>query len=210
MSDKLLTAFHTTAKSNVENILNNGFYPSTKSSEWLGKGVYFYRDIYFAVQWAFIGVVKNNIANIEDFAEQCSIISVDLNCEKYQVLDVNTPDGYKIFLALKDLIKKFYSEEKCQEIYNKGDAYIFYTLELLEKQLKQKFLSCFDIICAEYDNNIYNKKRSEKSDFTCCKERQICIKNTDAIENITTVDLTDANIVNIFNLVKENRGDLYD
>ncbi len=208
MSDKILTAFHTTQSGIEQSILNEGFNLSIGKKHWLGKGIYFYRDIYFAIQWGFIGVVKNSIPDIETFNKNCTIISVELNCEEYNVLDMNTPDGYNIFISLKKIIEKFYSQEKCNYIYSKGDAYLIYVLELLEQKTKKKFLANYDIICAEYDYNIiYKKDRILKSDFAGCKERQICVKNPKVISNISLVNLFDENIKNIFELVKKNRGD---
>lgn len=108
------------------------------------------------------------------------------------------------------MIRNFFPPEKCKEIYAKGDAYIIHILEKLEVTKHQKFLSNYDIICAEYDNNIYNKNRCRRSDFNGCKERQICVKNLSAITNISIMDLNTMNLQNIFDIVKENRSDLYD
>lgn len=207
MSEQIVTAFHTTNKSKVQSILDYGFYPSKGRKHWLGQGAYFYRDKYFAVQWGIIGVDKT-IENIEMFLEKCAIMSVDLDFTTNEVLDVNTPDGYSIFLELKESIRQFYSRDKCEKIYNQGDAYLFYVMEYLEKKKGIKLISNFDIICAEYDNNIYNKRRLKKSDFDCCKERQICVKNSDIIPNIYTLDLSREEINNLFNLIQENRSDL--
>ena len=209
MSDKILTIYHTTAKKNEESILKNGFRKSKGKKQWLGEGVYFYKDMYYAVQWGFIGVEKKKIQNIEMFKEKCVILGFDLNCEKYNVLDLNTPDGYKIFSTLKNCVRNFFSEKECEEIFSKGDAYLIYILEQLEKNFEIKMISKFDIIFAEYDNNIYKKSRKQISDFNGCKERQVCIKNIDVINDVSVIDLEDDEIDNLFEVVKENRGDLY-
>lgn len=209
MSEQIVIAFHTTNKSNLQSILNNGFRPSKGRKHWLGRGVYFYKDKYFAVQWGIIGVDKT-IRNIEMFLEKCAIMSVDLDFTNNEVLDVNTPDGYSIFLTLKESIRQFYSREECEKIYNQGDAYLIYIMEKLEKDKGIKLISNFDILCAEYDDNIYYKRRLEKSDFNGCKERQICVKNSNIISDVNMVNLEEKEIVDLFNLVKENRRDLND
>ncbi len=207
MSDKILTIYHTTAKKNIESILKKGFYKSKGKNQWLGEGVYFYKDIYFAVQWGFIGVEKNQIANINEYKEKCTIFSLDLNCDECNILDVNTPDGYKIFTTLKDCIRNFFSDDECTEIFSKGDAYLIYILEQLEKDFGEKIISQFDVLFAEYDNNIYKKQRKLISDFNGCKERQVCIKNLELIKNLNSLDLENSEIKYIFDLIKENRGD---
>lgn len=208
MSDKILTVYHTTAKKREKSILKNGFYKSKGQNQWLGEGVYFYKDIYYAVQWGFLGVVKGQIIDINEFKDKCSILSLELNCEECNVLDLNTPDGYEIFLWFKDHIKSIFSEEEAKEILSKGDAYLIYTLEQLEKDHAIELISKYDIVIAEYDKDVYKKNRDNKliSDFNGCKERQVCVKNLDIIKNINVLDLDDCEIENLFNLVKKNRG----
>lgn len=210
MSDKVLNAFHTTSPLNAEKIIKDGFIPSKGEEHWLGKGIYFYRDLYFAVQWGFIGVIKSDeIKDLKEYSEKCSIISVNLDFDKYKSLDLNTPDGYEILLKTKEIIKKILPEHEYERKCERGDAYFINILGKLEKNQDLKLLSQFDIICAEYDFNIYKKKRKLKSDFSSCKERQICVKNSQVISDIKKLDLDNDEVSNIFNLVKENRGEKY-
>ena len=212
MSDKILTVFHTTSQKDAKKILNEGFELSKGDNQWLGKGVYFYRDLYFAVQWGLLGVIKNDIQNVDikQFNEKCNILKADLDCEKYNVLDVNTPDGYQIILKLKSKILDICSSKQISRIEQYGDKYFFNLLEFLENKKNVRLLSRFDIIFAEYGNNIYSKQRKNKSDFAGCQERQICVKNLEAITNLTNVEMNTTNISELFNLIKKNRSDKND
>lgn len=62
MSQKILTGYHGTTKEKSESILKQGFKISKSQEqkyEWLGDGIYFWDDIFYAVQWNIINMEKN-------------------------------------------------------------------------------------------------------------------------------------------------------
>lgn len=208
MNIEKMTAYHTTNKESANRIINaQCFKPSPKEKgHWLGSGVYFYVDIYFAIQWGIIGVIKTK--KIEDYniyKEKCDIISADINFKDYEVLDLSVPEGYELFNEILKIVKKKDIEEY-NRIKEKDDAYKIKVLERLEREYNKKIFSIFDIVYAEYENNIYKKRRKEKSDFLGCTEKQICVKNKNAISNINKIDLEEEK--DIFKIVKKNRSEV--
>ena len=158
-----LEGYHATASNNVKTIISEGFVESkTNSEHWLGRGVYFFEDLYYAVEWEIIGVLKQR--NIEDEKElkETDILLAKINCKDYEMVDLSTPYGCDIFNSLLDVIKYNYSSEEYEKILNKGDKYIIKVLENLEKTKREKYLSAFDIVCADYHKPIYKKIMKER------------------------------------------------
>lgn len=89
------------------------------------------------------------------------------------------------------LIKTNYSKEKYEDILKKGYAYIIKVLENLEKQNNTKYISRYDIICAVYPKHIAKKRTHLPGDFIHCVQKQICIKNKEAIKNIYELEYSD-------------------
>lgn len=206
MNIEKMTAYHTTNKEAASQIIiDKKFNPSPKEKgHWLGGGVYFYADIYFAMQWGIIGVVKTKkLDDYDIFKEKCDILSADINFKDYEVLDLSVPEGYELFNKILEIVKEKDINEY-NRIKKKDDAYKIKTIERLEREYNKKIFSIFDIVYAEYENNIYNKKRKNKSDFLGCTEKQICVKNNDAITNINKIDIKNKN--DIFDMIKKNRS----
>lgn len=206
-----IEAFHTTNKQSSKLILNTNFIPSKKdANHWLGGGVYFYTDLYFAIQWGFIGVKKADIEDFQEFKKICDILTAKIDFNNYKVLDITVPDGYEIFLSFLEIIKKFYNNTEYEIIKNRGDAYIIKVLEKIEEKYNILTISEYDILFAEYQNNIYKRTRRNKSDFYVGAEKQICVKNLNAISDINILNIDSMNANRIFDIVKKNRGDLND
>lgn len=206
MDIEKITAYHTTNKEAGKEIVSTKvFKPSQREkSHWLGGGVYFYTDMYFAMQWGIVGVLKlNNISDFNVFKESCDIVSASINFKDYEVLDLTVPEGYEIFSSMLEIVKKNDIVEY-NRIKDKCDAYKIKIIEKLERKYDKKIFSAFDIVYAEYSNNIYKKKRSAKSDFLGCVEKQLCVKNLDAITNIEIVNIE--NQIDIFEMIKKNRS----
>lgn len=51
MIDMTITGYHCTTMKSAESILSSGFRPSTKPTEWLGTGVYFFENLALAKMW---------------------------------------------------------------------------------------------------------------------------------------------------------------
>lgn len=205
MEEEKVIGYHTTAIENVEDILKKGFHMSPSDrGHWLGRGIYFFSDLYFATEWGIIGVIKKETNDFEEWQDKCEVLGAIIDDEKYESIDLSSPTGYYIFIEFMQLLKNTVSEEEYEEIINKGYAYIIKVLENLEKVTHKKLLSKFDIVYATYPKKIYEKVKSNKpGDFIICAEKQICVKNRNAIQKIYVIK---NNLEEIFNLVKRNRG----
>lgn len=206
MDVKTIVGYHATAKENVEKILKNGFIPSPpRKKHWLGKGVYYYSDFYYAVEWGIIGVMKREENSFKEFKKKCAILSSNIDCENFEVLDVSSPVGYTIFLQLLDLIKNNYTNEEYQEIKEDNNAETIRIIEKLEEKQGIKYLSNYDVVCAIYPKNIFKKKIKSSSDFLVGVQKQICVKNTEAIKDIQNIHINNEGTEKIYELVKLNR-----
>lgn len=198
--------YHATAKNNIKNILNTGFRPSPiNEKHWLGSGIYFFEDIYFAIEWGIIGVIKKKNTNWNTWNNKCGIIAVQIDTKKHEVLDLSSPLGYDLFLTLLNVIKKKYSEEEYESIQEKGYAHMIKILEEIEEKEKIKLLSQFDVIMGIYPKAINTKERKHKSDFLTCSQRQLCVKNSNCITNMSQVNTNNNEVKTVFNLIVRNR-----
>lgn len=208
MNIEKITAYHCTNKESAQSIIDTQkFFPSTKEKgHWLGGGVYFYIDIYFAIQWAIIGVLKKTtVDTFEEIKNKSDILSADINFSNYNVLDLTVPEGYEIFLSFLEYIKETKGNEEYEKAKNKGDIYIIKMLEIMEREENIETFSSFDIVYAEYnDTNVYKKVSEKKSDFLVCIEKQICVKNINAITNINKIEFSDNEKIS-FDIIKKNR-----
>lgn len=210
MNEEILLGYHATDIKNIESIINDGFVESKASKgHWLGRGIYFFENLYYAVEWEIIGVIKQDIADYKKKKKKCGIVVAELDKRNYKVLDVSEPQGYAIFEYLLKIIKENYSEEKYNYILSKGYAYIIKILEYLEIKKKKQYLSRFDIICAVYPKNISKIKTNLPGDFISCVQKQICVKNPRAIKKVEELQYSQVT-KGIFNLIKKNRGEKND
>lgn len=210
MNKEALIGYHATDISNIKPIMNNGFVESKVSKEhWLGRGIYFFENLYYAVEWEIIGVIKHDVADYNELIKKCGIIIADIDTENYKVLDFSEPQGYAIFEYLLKIIKDNYPEEKYNYILSKGYAYIIKILEQLEIKKHKKYISKFDVVCAVYPKNITKIKTNLPGDFISCVQKQVCVKNPKAIKKVGELEHSDIT-KGIFNLIKKNRGEKND
>lgn len=206
MIGKTLVGYHATAISNIELILNNGFNESKHTKgHWLGRGIYFFENLYYAVEWEIIGVIKHDTDNYCELTDKCGILMAEIDTENYKVLDLSEPQGYVIFEKLLNIIKENYPEEKYKYILKEGYAYIIKVLEQLEIKKRKKYLSNFDVISAVYPKSITGIKHNLPGDFISCVQKQICVKNPQAIKKVEKLKNSEIT-KSMFNLIKKNRG----
>ncbi len=208
MDKAILEGYHTTHRNNVKSILNNGFYMSPPSKgHWLGKGVYFFEDLYYAIEWKIIGVLKKQYIENEEELKKASILLTKIDVKDYEMVDLSTPYGCDIFDTFLDVIKQNYSEEEYKNILKKGDKYIIAALEKLENVKKEKYLSEFDVVCADYDRGIIKKDKAKEDNFISGTQKQICVKNLRAIVKTEKVkeDRENEDYKTSYDLVIKNR-----
>lgn len=200
-----IKCYHGTSKENQESIFIEGFRESKpKKGHWLGRGIYFYKNIYYAIEWNIINYIKKG-DSYKDFTIKSAIIKATLNFEKFQVLDLNDPIGYNHYLEIIKIIKEKFPE-KIKKIEKNGDIEIIRLLEELEEKTGKKYISMFDVLIADYPKDIYNKgNKNIKGNFLPCIQKQICVKNNNVIEKIEAVNLKNKEIKDYFDIIKMNR-----
>ena len=205
MDEETLIGYHGTSKCNCRDIIKNGFKASrAQEGHWLGTGVYFYENIYYAIEWGIIRFLFGN-NNYNLYREKCSVIKGILNCKKYEVLDLNDPLGYEIYQEiLKNIQERF--PNTIEKINNGKDVEIIRLLEEVERKTGENYISMFDVITADYPKNIYNKKPENIwGNFLPCIQKQICVKNDNVIEKYEEVDIDKENGQTYFQVITKNR-----
>ena len=205
MNKEILVGYHGTSRRNCKDIIKNGFKASkTKEGHWLGKGIYFYENIYYAIEWGIIRFLLGN-NSYDNYKKQCSVIKGMLNCEEYEILDLNDPLGYSIYQEILKNIKKRFPNE-VEKISKGKDIEIIRLLEELENKTGEDYISIFDIITADYPKDIYDKKTENIwGNFLPCIQKQICVKNSSAIEKYEEINIDDENGKTYFQLITKNR-----
>ena len=180
MSQKILTGYHGTTKEKSESILKQGFKISKSQEqkyEWLGDGIYFWDDIFYAVQWNIINMEKNYNDKNEKNLMNYAIIKSKIIVNKSKLFDISSPEGSIIYSKLKKKLEKKLiesgSEKLVEKLKKQSDKFWINILE------DNDFFKEFDVIMAEFKN----KKRNEKykDDILLNVQKQICVKNQKCI-----------------------------
>jgi hypothetical protein len=204
MANVTYIGYHATQKENQSKILNNGFeisVSSNKNIQWLGNGVYFWLDDYYAVEWNIINAksdkkeyVLNNYAILESI----------LICDRNKIFDVSSPEGSYLIKQLRNGLKKILindnKKEMVKQLDNASDKYFIKFLE------DYKLLEDFDMILATY-----RKKNIDKAkyldNFIEWEQRQICVKKLSVIKR--TKRYTDKErIQQLFDSIIKNRKNI--
>nr|DAF24366.1 MAG TPA: hypothetical protein [Caudoviricetes sp.] len=114
-----LTGYHGTIKENAKKIIKENHYKlSTKNDEWLGDGIYFFKDIFWANYWARM-VSKN-------WHGQPAVLKSLISCKNEEYFDLDSVDNKKkIENSLKDFANtessvgapKFKDEKETRRFY---------------------------------------------------------------------------------------------
>ncbi len=204
MNEKTLIGYHGTLKNKVQDILQNGFKPSISEEnelEWLGDGIYFWEDDYYAVQWNIIDIERRHLTkNIENF-NNYDIIESKLVVSKSKLFELSSPEGSIIYNNFKKkLTDKFLKaglEEEMKELKLKSDKF---WINLLEDN---GFFDEFDIITAVYKNSKSIEKF--KDDIVLNTQKQICVKNQKCIIKSEKYDDAER-IYTLFKMIVERRS----
>ena len=182
-----------------------GFEESkARRDHWLGRGIYFYQNVYYAIEWGIIRFIDEN-DEFDEYIEKCAIIEAILDLEDFEFLDLNDPIDYIYYLKIIDNIKKRFPE-KIKKIENGNDIEIIRLMEELEEETGEEYISAFDMIMADYPKEIYKKgNRNKTGNFLPCIQKQICVKNKDVIKKIKELNLNDDSIKTYFCIIKKNR-----
>lgn len=202
-----LIAYHGTKNENISSILNNGFNQSVSTSKkehWLGKGIYFYEDLYYAVEWNYCNADSDSVT-YKDLCLKYGIIMVRIDIENFSVLDLNSGLGYDTYNNIINKLSKLCNKEDAEILKNGGDIKIIRIIEKIEKKTGIKLISNFDVVCALYPKNVFKKNMRNKGDFFVGVQKQICVKNQDAIIDKKVFNCNQDKVENIYNLIIDNR-----
>lgn len=122
MSQKILTGYHGTTKEKSESILKQGFEISKSQEqkyEWLGDGIYFWDDIFYAVQWNIINMEKNYNDKNEKNLMNYAIIKSKIIVNKSKLFDISSPEGSIIYSKLKKKLEKKLIESGSEKLVEK-------------------------------------------------------------------------------------------
>ena len=180
MNEKTLTGYHGTSKEKSESILKNGFEISEskdKNYEWLGDGVYFWEDDYYAVQWNIIDIEKNNKDKNIETLKDYEIIKSKLRVNESKLFELSSPEGSIIYNEFKEKLRNRFIENGYENYIEKlsKQSDKFWT-NLLEDN---GFFKEFDVITAIYKNEKSIEKY--KDDIVLNTQKQICVKNRNCI-----------------------------
>lgn len=119
--------YHSTTSNKGKNILKSQYRKSisrTYDDQWLGDGVYFWEDCYYAVEWLIIRKIREGV-----------ILKSFIKVDSDRVLDLSSPEGniaYNYFI--NSLIEKYQDTEAVKLAVEKDDDRIWMNV-LEEKRL---------------------------------------------------------------------------
>lgn len=179
MEQEIITGFHSTSKKNEANILKFGYDLSKckEEEQWLGKGIYFWESLYYAVEWNYIhthSFSKNSILN--NILKNKTIFITEIFVDKDRMLDLSSPEGTILFEEFRNIVYKDLSDEERNKLKDKDDVFWIYMIK------EKGFFEKFDIIKATYRKEIKldNRKRSPRN-FEKYIQSQICVKRVSNI-----------------------------
>lgn len=175
MEQEIIEGYHSTNKSNEENIIKFGYdlNKCKEEEQWLGKGVYFWKSLYYAVEWNYIhthslsrSLILKNILNKK------TIFWAEIFIEKEKMLDLSSPEGTILFEEFQRVVKTQLNEEEIKESEKKDDVFWIYMIQ------KRGFFENFDIVIASYKKGIKSNKIKSTRNFEKYVQTQICVKKT--------------------------------
>lgn len=200
MNGEILTGYHATKKKNEKGILRDGFKISNSDNfhHWLGSGIYFWEDSYYAVEWNMIDLEKNGILTQKNMLEKYIIFKATIKTEKNKIINLSSPRGTIMFEKFKKDVMNSANTEQRERLRKINDD-IFWVNFMSKKGLFDKY----NIIIANY-NKIINKGNNNKADFIKYEQTQICVKSNNFIENVSIFKNT-KEIKDLYKIIKENR-----
>ncbi len=201
--NKIYIGFHGTLKENKESIENNGFKKSisTDKQHWLGEGVYFFEDEYYAVEWNVLDIKKKRKEGINLKPSDYIILKAFIMCNSNKMLDMSSPEGIVLYKYFKDKLKEKYIKEGNQSEINKlnGRSTKFWMNALADNG----FFDEFDVLLASYVRTIQELGKND-DDFIKNHQRQICVRETKCIYSVREYNDIDR-VKDLYRIIIKNR-----
>lgn len=176
--------YHGTTKENAESIVKENCIKGSRGDRhWLGDGVYFYRDFWYALRWI------RCRDKTEHFLQSHAIISAELNVQEKRIFSFLNPEHKILFDTVLETC------EKKKELLNMREEIVDgAVLNMMFK--KMKYGNEYDMVEAIF---IHEDKdmpvRGFHSRLYYFPEIQICVKNGEIIEQIQNMNINQANIL---------------
>lgn len=176
------TGYHATTTNNANTILATEFKKSISTNNkkhWLGNGVYFFTDIYWAVQWNIYELKKyiNRNKNIEDF----TVLTSKIVCNDDIMIDLSSGEGKEIFFYMQRCLRNKLQEEGkielIEEVSRKSKKFLINLLE------DYGFFDDFAVIKAIYIDQKEKDRVKKADDFIMNVQCQICVKDITYIKD---------------------------
>lgn len=202
--NKIYVGFHGTLKENKNSIENNGFEKSISTNQqqhWLGEGVYFFEDEYYAVEWNVLDIKKKRKEGINLKVSDYILLKAFIICNINKLLDMSSPEGVILYKYFKDKLKKKYIKEGKQTEIDKLNKRS--TKFWMNALADNGFFDEFDVLLASY---VRSKQRLGKNDDDFIKnhQRQICVRKLKCIHNIKEYNDIDR-IKDLYRIIIKNR-----
>lgn len=161
-----ITGYHGTNMSAAEKIMNNG-YESSSEKEWLGKGVYFFKDIYGSYGYDEAECWAKFVKKFPSWAVLKTLIESD------DVLDlIGNLDNRKFFDKIVKEAKNRHVESG-KSIEDFKDYMVF-------KRMDQKKEMSFEVVIALVDGG--RQKMGYDTNIVRRPQAQVCVKAWQAIK----------------------------
>lgn len=178
MEQKIIKGYHGTNKSNEASIIKFGYDMSKckEEQQWLGKGIYFWESLYYAVKWNYINSHSfSRNAILKKIINDKTIFVADIFIEDDKMLDLSSPEGTILFEEFQNTLRKSLGEDEVKKADNKDDVCWIYILH------KYGFFEKFDVIIATYRKEIKLENTRSPRNFEKYLQKQICVKKANNI-----------------------------
>ena len=92
-----------------------------------------------------------------------------------------------------------------EDLQKEEDIKTIRIIEKVENKLGIKLFSSFDVISAIYPKKIFKKEIKHKGDFFVGLQKQICVKNENAIIEKKEYEFDESELESLYNLIVANR-----
>lgn len=164
ISDIELVGYHGTLQSKAKKIIKGTFIISTKKTEWLGQGIYFFGDRRDAKYWA-----EQEAKKPHNRGEQPYVLRVDIICSESEYMDLDIEDSLDYF---DKTLEEIHPKRSGPNFKSNEQARCYYC-DLFKRVKGVKVLA-------------YTFPRMTRSKWALPRvepQRQICVANNDYIKN---------------------------
>lgn len=178
MEQKIITGYHATNKNNETSIIKFGYDMSKckEDEQWLGKGIYFWTSLYYAVEWNYINAHSfSRSAILKKIINDKTIFVTDIFVEEDKMIDLSSPEGTILFQEFQKALREELGEDEVKKADKQDDVCWIYILQ------RHGFFEKFDVVIAKYKKEIKSNNIKSSRNFEKYIQEQICVKKTNNI-----------------------------